>query len=459
MKHTYDSFEKKAVSIRPSRRQVLWQETEFYGFIHFSINTFTERQWGDGSESPLLFDPSDLNTEEWVKTVKDAGMKGLILTCKHHDGFCLWPSQSTEHTLKNSPYNNGSGDIVKEVSEACMKYGIKFGVYLSPWDRHEKTYGQGQAYNDFFCSQLSELVTQYGELFSVWFDGACGEGENGKVQTYDWERYYEIIRTAQPDACISVCGPDVRWCGNESGTTRDQEWSVVPEILKDAEKVMESSQKDDQHSKFMQKHISSSEKLGDRETLQKFENWIWYPCEVNLSIRPSWFYTKEEDNQVKTVQELLDYYYRSVGGNATMLLNIPPDKRGKIHEHDSSVLNELGTKLKAEFEQNLMIKARSSKKWSSRKKTIDQYNQIEIEFESGQSISCLVIQEQIQKGQRIEKFKFEVCRDGDFQTVFEGTTVGYKKICRFKSINGKSFRLSILSSRDIPIIKSIQLYK
>lgn len=223
---TYDMdecFVEKLATVRPAMRQVRWQQTEFYGFIHFSMNTFTGQQWGDGTASPLLFDPTDLDASQWIETLKKAGMKGVILTCKHHDGFCLWPSRYTNYSVAASPWKDGRGDIVAEVAQACRNHGMKFGIYVSPWDRHEKSYGDGDYYNTFFVRQLEELLTQYGEIFSVWFDGACGEGPNGKTQVYDWERYYQVIRRFQPNACISVCGPDVRWCGNEAGHTRKNE--------------------------------------------------------------------------------------------------------------------------------------------------------------------------------------------------------------------------------------------
>jgi len=230
-----EEYIKKAVRVRPSMRQLAWQEMEFYAFIHFGMNTFTDREWGLGNESPELFNPTEFNAAQWVEACVSAGMKGLILTCKHHDGFCLWPSKFTEHSVKNSPWKDGKGDVVKEVSDACRKAGIKFGIYLSPWDRHEKTYGDSEKYNIFFMNQLRELLTSYGEIFCVWLDGACGEGPNGRKQVYDWEGYYRLIRELQPNAVISVCGPDVRWCGNESGHCRKSEWSVVPAELLDVQ--------------------------------------------------------------------------------------------------------------------------------------------------------------------------------------------------------------------------------
>ena len=209
---------KTAASIKPSERQLAWQEMEFYAFIHFTVNTYTDMEWGQGDEDPAIFNPVELDANQWVEVCKAAGMKGLLLTCKHHDGFCLWPSKYTEHSVKSSPWKNGKGDIVKELSEACRKAGLKFGVYLSPWDRHEKSYGDSDKYNEYFKNQLRELLTNYGDIFCVWFDGACGEGPNGQKQVYDWDGYYSLIRELQPGAVISVCGPDVRWCGNEAGT-------------------------------------------------------------------------------------------------------------------------------------------------------------------------------------------------------------------------------------------------
>lgn len=273
-------------SIRPSERQIKYQQTEYYAFIHFTVNTFTGKEWGDGTEAETIFNPEMLDAEQWARTVKDGQMKGIILTCKHHDGFCLWPSAGTEHSVKNSPYKDGKGDVVKEISDACKKYGLKFGIYLSPWDRNQKTYGLGEAYNDFFIEQLTELLTNYGEIFSVWFDGACGEGANGLKQTYDWKRYYEVIRKIQPNACICVCGPDIRWCGNEAGHTRSSEWSVVPRRLSWEETVEGKSQTED-NTEFRQKIIRSEDlDLGSRTALKNEDDLIWYPVEVNTSIRP-----------------------------------------------------------------------------------------------------------------------------------------------------------------------------
>jgi alpha-L-fucosidase len=255
----------QAAKVVPSKRQLEWQEMEFYAFIHFTVNTYTDMEWGLGTESPEIFNPTEFDADQWVEVCKSAGMKGLILTCKHHDGFCLWPSRYTEHSVKNSPWKDGKGDIVREVSDACRRGGIKFGVYLSPWDRHEQKYGTDE-YNDFFKNQLRELLTEYGDVFCVWFDGACGEGPNGKRQVYDWEGYYSVIRELQPDAVISVCGPDVRWCGNEAGHCRPSEWSVVPATLRDEESIQDNSQKVDD-GEFAKRINFQDDDLGSRKMI------------------------------------------------------------------------------------------------------------------------------------------------------------------------------------------------
>ncbi|MFC4709962.1 alpha-L-fucosidase [Enterococcus eurekensis] len=332
------------IEVVPSPRQIAWQQTEYYGFIHFGINTMTNLEWGFGDESLELFNPMELDGELWVKQLKEAQMQGVILTCKHHDGFCLWPTATTDYSVANTPWKKGAGDLVKEVSDACHKYGLKFGVYLSPWDRHEPCYGSGQDYNDFYVAQLTELLTNYGDIFSIWLDGANGEGPNGKKRTYDWERYYEVMRRLQPNAAMSVCGPDVRWCGNEAGQTRPEEWSVVPIELQDLEKIAEHSQQIDD-GQFSRKLTSGDEDLGSRQALENYQGeLVWFPAEVNTSIRPGWFYHPEEDNQVRNVDELYQMYLKTVGGNSTFLLNIPPNTAGVIHENDLEVLKKLAEK-------------------------------------------------------------------------------------------------------------------
>ena len=284
---------RKAANVVPSARQFNWQRQELTAFLHYGINTYTGREWGDGKESPAIFNPTDLDADQWIRELKAAGFKCAILTCKHHDGFCLWPSAYTEHSVKNSPWKKGKGDVVREVSDACKKYGMDFGVYLSPWDRNSDLYGT-EAYNDFFVKQLTELLTQYGKVSEVWFDGACGEGPNGKKQVYDFVRWYELIRKLQPEAVIAVMGPDVRWVGTETGRGREMEWSVVPKDNLDQDAIAKNSQKE-----VLTAPVGDmmGQDLGSRKKIEKAKSLIWYPAEIDVSIRPGWFYHEDQDSK------------------------------------------------------------------------------------------------------------------------------------------------------------------
>ncbi len=444
--------DEQLVQIFPSQRQLEHQKLEFYAFVHFTVNTFTGKEWGDGTESPLIFQPNKLDAEQWVKAVKSAGMKGLILTCKHHDGFCLWPSRYTDHTVASSPYKNGKGDIVREVADACRKHSIKFGVYLSPWDRNSRLYGQGKAYDDFFVNQLTELLTNYGEIFSVWFDGACGEGPNGKRQVYDWERYYSVIRSLQPMACISVCGPDVRWCGNEAGYTRKAEWSVVPKRAMNSEIIAEKSQQTDSNA-FRERRVDArDEDLGSREILANERELIWYPAEVNTSIRPGWFYHEEEDDKVKTLEKLMHVYIHSVGGNATFLLNIPPTKEGLFHANDVRRLAEVGDCIRTMFETNLIDRALSVEKRNDD-------TEIEICWKENVSIGAVVLMEDITKSQRVESFYIEAFTDGAFRKIYENTVIGYKRIAIIDGLVTNKLRVVISDCRQKPFLSDIGIYE
>lgn len=464
------TLDERLASVLPSERQVAFQQLEFYGFIHLTVNTFTDREWGDGTEDPSVFNPTRLDAKQWVSSLKTAGMKGLILTCKHHDGFCLWPSKYTKHTLAASPYKQGKGDIVKEVSDACKMVGLKFGVYLSPWDRNCKVYGQGKAYDDFFVNQLTELLTEYGPVFSVWFDGACGEGPNGKKQYYDWERYYAKIRELQPEAVISVCGPDIRWCGNEAGDTREAEWSVVPERTRDSEIIAERSQQEDDSTFRLRKVDARDKDLGSREMLKDEAKLIWYPAEVNTSIRPGWFYHAYEDDKVKSLEELLRIYDNSVGGNATFLLNVPPTSEGLLHENDVKRLEELGETLKKAFSRNLLneatltaegdgieyVREDNYKRYYRGKNT---YTEISVHWNEVVTVGRIVLKENILCGQRVESFKVEAELNGEYQEVFRGTVIGYKRIVPLKGIKTDSLRISILDSRTEPTLAFLGVYE
>lgn len=468
-------LDQRLIRIVPSERQLKLQQTEFYAFVHFTVNTFTDQEWGDGTEDPAIFNPVKCDPKQWAESVKAAGMKGLILTCKHHDGFCLWPSQYTSHTIAASPYHGGRGDIVGETAQACRETGIKFGVYLSPWDRNQPLYGSGKAYNDYFVAQLTELLTGYGDIFSVWFDGACGEGKNGKKQTYDWESYYETVRGLQPDACIHVCGPDVRWCGNEAGDTREAEWSVVPRRTADTEKIASQSQQEDSHQ-FRQRTIRAQDRdLGSREILADEEELIWYPAEVNTSIRPGWFWHEDENDCVRPLEKLIDIYEKSVGGNATFLLNIPPTNEGLFHSNDVRRLQEFGAYLRDCYGCNLAEQARLEAAdclAEHRAENIrrddeafympyvqDGTAEIVLKWDKPQSIRRVVIKEQIRLSQRVERFAIEAMTDGVWLQVYEGTVIGYKKIAVIGLVETTALRLRILDARVVPAIRFIGVYQ
>ena len=466
-----DLIEQKLVSVVPSERQIRHQRMELYAFVHFTVNTFTGKEWGDGTENPAIFNPSRLDADQWVRAIRAAGMKALILTCKHHDGFCLWPSRFTDHTVAASPFRGGKGDVVREVSDACRRQGIAFGVYLSPWDRNNPAYGTGKPYNDYFIHQLEELLTGYGDICSVWFDGACGEGPGGRTQVYDWDRYYETIRRLQPSACIHVCGPDVRWCGNEAGFTRKSEWSVVPERTRDTEKIARNSQQEDS-GEFRERKISArDEDLGSYELVKDEEKLVWYPAEVNTSIRPGWFYHPQEDDQVKPLDQLIRIYESSVGGNATFLLNIPPTPEGLFHENDVRRLEEFGAYLRKAYGKNLLEQASlQADVWEDGHgiegvrcdgdernfKTPDGVRACRITavFPQETTVRRVVLKENIRRGQRIESFR--ILADG--KEVYAGTVVGYQRIAALTPTPVKEMVIEITDARVAPTLAFIGVY-
>ncbi len=465
---------KYAASIVPSERQLKWQETEFYAFIHYGINTYTNSEWGNGNEDPELFMPENLDCRQWAKLCKLSGMKGLILTAKHHDGFCLWPSAYTNHSVRSSKWKDGKGDVVAECAEACREFGLKFGVYLSPWDRHEETYGTGEAYNKFFRNQLRELLTAYGELFCVWFDGACGEGTNGKKQEYDWESYYKLIRELQPNATINISGPDVRWCGNEAGVCRKSEWSVVPYYHSNTELIAAASQQN--VSKPPKKINPTDLDLGSRKVIKKCSKLIWYPAEVDVSIRKGWFYHKDDDYSVKPLSKLMEIYYNSVGANACFLLNIPPMPEGKINEKDVETLLSMGAQLEIDFNENLAegsvitdnrhldekhcgqmaLSGDPEEYWHSG----DDPDGSELILDLGDEydIDKIVLGEHIRTGQQIEKFSLYAQVDGKWKRLAKETVIGYKRICRFKEIRVRYFKLVIEKARCFATISKFEAY-
>jgi alpha-L-fucosidase len=460
---------RKAANVVPTPRQLRWQRLELTAFFHFGINTFTDREWGTGKEDPKLFNPTRLDADQWVKVARDAGIKQVILTAKHHDGFCLWPTATTSHSVKSSPWKNGNGDVVKEVADACRKYGIGFGVYLSPWDMNAPMYGS-DAYNDFFISQLTELLTNYGQVDEVWFDGANGEGPNGKKQVYDFDRWYAHIRKLQPKTVIAIMGPDVRWVGTETGYGREQEWSVVPANNLDQASVAAHSQ---QGLAFKPTGDMRGSDLGSRDKIRNAKGLVWYPAETDVSIRPGWFYHAKEDDKVKSPEKLLDIYYSSVGRNGVLLLNIPPDRRGLVHEVDVKNMTEWKRLVNETFKANIakgakvksansikpkkLIDAKYKTHWTT--KGQDTTAIIELHLERDKTFDVLMLQENIAYGQRIEKFVFEYMEGGEWKRAAEGTTVGYKRLLRFDPITTGKVRLRILSSRLNPILSEFGLYK
>jgi len=471
---TKDEQIQYAASIVPSERQLKWQELEFYAFLHFGVNTFTNSEWGNGNEDPEIFNPAKLDANQWANILKSAGMRAMIVTAKHHDGFCLFPSAYTDHSVKFSAWKDGKGDVLLEASEACKKYDLKFGVYLSPWDMHDPRYGEGEAYDKYFVNQLTELCTKYGELFCVWFDGACGEGKNGRKQEYDWERYFAVVREHQPNAVISICGPDVRWCGNESGVGRKSEWSVVPYYYSDQERIAAASQQSE--LKPPRKVNFTTLDIGSRKAIKKAEKLIWYPAEVDVSIRPGWFYHKREDISIKPLSKLMDIYYNSVGANAAMLLNIPPDRDGLIAERDEETLRSMGAQLKIDFNENLAedsimtdscrldnehsgqmaLEADSDKYWH----TGENPENAELILDLGDEydIDKIVLGEHIRTGQHVEKFSLYAELDGKWKKLASETVIGYKRICRFPEIRVQRFRLVIEETRCFATINRFEAY-
>lgn len=456
------TFIKEAANVKPSQKQLDWFAMEYYAFIHFGPNTFTDKEWGDGTETPAMFNPTKLDCDQWVAAIKAAGMKGMVLTAKHHDGFCLWPSKYTEHSVKNSPFQR---DIVKEAAEACQKGGIKFGFYLSPWDRNSKYYGT-PAYNDYFCNQLTELLTGYGDIFYVWFDNACGEGPNGIRQVYDFPRYFELIHKYQPDALIfNDFGPDIRWCGNEAGTARHAEWAVVPSELCHYSKVQTGPgpMADEGDLSWI---FNTEKELGTLANILYSKGLTFTPAEINMSIRPGWFWHKNEEPH--SLKRLFQTYLLSVGANSCFHLNLPPTTDGLIDERDVACLKELKDLLDTEFGNEVAVEIEKDK---ASPPTQPLYH---IRFaEPVSTIKYVVLQEDIAQGQRVESFRITAdFTSGSQFPIYQGTCIGNKKICQLQdpfsgqnplqddtSATISQIQVRITAARDEVLLKSIKVYK
>ena len=420
----------------PTPQQLAWQRHEFIAFAHFGMNTFTDREWGEGKEDPKQFNPTDFDARQWAAVLHEAGVKLLILTAKHHDGFCLWPSNYTEHCVRNSPWREGKGDVVREVAEAMRERQIRLGLYLSPWDRNQPIYGDSPKYNEYFRNQLRELLTNYGTIDEVWFDGACGEGPNGKKQEYDWPACYAVVRELQPNALIAICGPDIRWVGNESGVARENESSVV----------------------------------------ERDGRPVWHPAECDVSIRPGWFYHQREDKGVKSLATLADIYFKSVGRNSVLLLNIPPDRRGRIADPDVARLKEFGAFIRdlyaTDFVRTADIKASSHAEPGGHERNLND-GKLDtcwapagdattglVEFDLGQDRTFNVarLQEAIAQGERVQAYHVDIQQGGEWRTVTSGQVIGHKQLRRFAAVTARHVRLVIEKASAPPAIAEFGLH-
>ena len=439
---------------------------ETNAFVHFTTNTFTGREWGNGDESEKVFNPTAVDANQWAQTLKETGFKTMILTCKHHDGFCLWPSKYTEHSVKNSPYKNGKGDIVREASDACKKYGLKFGVYLSPWDRNQAIYGKPE-YITYYRNQLKELFTQYGPIVEMWFDGANGgsgyyggANETRKINGatyYDWPATLKLVRSMQPNVIFfSDAGPGVRWVGNENGTAGETNWNTISVDTLYAGKA------------GIEKLLNTGSPDGNK----------WIPAEVDVSIRPGWFYHKEEDGKVKTPERLFEIYLSSVGRGSTLLLNIPPDQRGLFNERDVQSLKGFRELLNKTFANNIARNAKviassyraNSKNFSAANITDGNENtywatddgvlsgSLEISLAKPATVQYITLQEYIQLGQRVKSFSVEVWKDNAWQTVASATTIGYKRILKIDPVETGKIRINIKDAKACPVISTIEIY-
>jgi alpha-L-fucosidase len=449
----------------PSEAQLAWHEMETNIFVHFTINTFTDKEWGYGDESSLLFNPGQTDVDQWVSTFKETGFKGVILTTKHHDGFCLWPSKYTEHSIKNSPYKNGNGDLVKEVSDACKRHGLKFGIYMSPWDRNRADYGK-PAYVEYYRNQLQELFASYGPVFEMWFDGANGgDGFYGGAREtrkidgstyYNWPATLDLVRKSQPDVIFfSDAGPGVRWVGNEKGIAGETNWNTITRDTLYAGKA------------GIETLLSTGSENGTH----------WIPAEVDVSIRPGWFYHEGENDKVKSPQDLFEIYLSSVGRGSTLLLNVPPDKNGLLHPHDVESLRGLRKLLDKTFKHNLAGGA--NVKASSVRGNVSVFDganavddnpesywatdddvttgSLELQLEKQDTLHYAVLQEYIRLGQRVRQFKIEAWV-GEWKEVARGTTIGYKRIIPIDPTKTDRVRVTISSSKACPLISTVSLF-
>lgn len=441
---------------RPTKAQLAWQDMEFYLFMHFGPNTFTDLEWGHGNEKEEVFNPTSLDCEQWCRVAKASGAKGIIITAKHHDGFCLWPSKYSKHTVRESKWKDGKGDVLKDLSNACKKYGLKFGVYLSPWDRNHPDYGTGK-YNDVFVGMMKEVLTNYGPVWEFWWDGANGEGPNGKRQVYDWKRFEQTVRKLSPNTIVfSDIGPDARWCGNEDGIAGKTNWNTLDTA-----------------------GFTRGAGAPRQDTLNtgNVQGKLWIPAECDVSIRPGWFYHKAEDSKVKTPEQLFELYLKSVGRGANLLLNVPPDGRGLITEYDSAALVGFNGLRRKNLEHNLFKNASTYHLFhgilkkapalsDGNYKTVETISEIiqqsvgvELKSKRNEKINCIVLNEDLLKGQHCSHFKLLLFNSKD-ELVKEiyGTTIGKKRMITFPAVAVNTIELTIEEQHGSTGISEIEAY-
>jgi alpha-L-fucosidase len=422
---------------RPSPSQLAWQRDELALFLHFGVNTFTDREWGDGHEDPAVFNPTALDAGQWASAARTAGARALILTAKHHDGFCLWPSGLTTHSVARSPWRGGAGDVVREFTDACRREGLRAGLYLSPWDRNAPAYGDSPRYNDFYCAQLTELLTRYGPIAEVWFDGANGEGPNGRRQAYDWPRFFELVRRHQPQAVMfSDAGPDVRWCGNEAGAAGDPNWATmdpaaVPYPGASGDNIIVALQHGDPHGS------------------------VWRPAETDTSIRPGWFHHPGEDERVKPLDQLTDIWFTSVGRNSKLLLNVPPTRDGVVHATDVARLGQMRAHLAALFAEDFA--AGRPLDW---RVTGARSAAAELDLGRPVTVGMSRLEEDIARGQCVARYALHGAPDAeDWRELARGTTVGYRKLDRFEPATVRRVRVEVQDAVATPRRLRLGLYR
>ena len=440
----------------PTRQQLAWHETEFYLFVHFGPNTFTGKDWGEGTEPENIFNPTSLDCRQWCRIAKAAGAKGIIITAKHHDGFCLWPSKYSTHTVRESKWKDGKGDVLKELSRACKEYGLKFGVYISPWDRNHPDYGT-EKYNDVFVNMMKEIIQNYGPVWEMWWDGANGEGTNARLtdsvgqekkQVYDWKRFESTVRKISPQTVIfSDIGPDIRWVGNENGIAGKTNWNYLD-------------------TAGFTRGVGAPSSGILSQGNEKAINWI--PAECDVSIRPGWFWRSNEDDKIKTGDQLFELYLKSVGRGANLLLNVPPDNRGFIADEDSAALISFKNIRDESFSNNLLKDGRTFYEFTPKDIT---FRSIEpsgafganlqnftAEFSTSVNVNCIILREAIHLGQTVRKFRIEFFKEDKKTGEISGTTIGRKRILTFPSIKMTSFKVYLDDAKGSDNISGVAAY-